>query len=153
MSARSILLALVLSPFAVACAASDAAPPPPEAPPAVAAATSPAPPPSPCVLVMTRARACTAQWIPALVDARARLDIPAGIADAVRSDRPGVLAAANAEWATDSQDAGIARTCARVAASVPAADQHAAAMCLAKTSCDDFVACAMPVVARHLAHP
>jgi hypothetical protein len=99
---------------------------------------------------MQRARACTAQWIPALVDARAKLDVPAGIAASVASDRAGVIAQANTEWATDSQDAHIQMACLHIAASETASDRATSASCLAKTSCDDFVACEIPVVAPHL---
>jgi hypothetical protein len=141
----SILLALSLS----ACAASDAAPTP-TAPSAAAPQTAA---PDLCVPVMQRARACTAQWIPALVDARAQLDAPAGIKAAVAADRAGVIAEANTEWANDSKDAGIQLACARISASETAADRADSTRCLAKASCDDFVACEMPVVARHLAHP
>jgi len=147
-SVTSVLFALALSPLAVACAVSDAAPPSPSAPTAQPASAAP----DVCVQALTRARICTAQWIPALVDTRARLDAPAGIAAAVREDRAGVIAAANAEWATDSQDANIADACAHMATTTAATDRTDAAACLAKAGCDDYVACAMPVFARHLGH-
>ena len=144
-SLAHVLFVLALSPLAVACAVSDAAPASsaPTAQPASAA-------PDLCVQAMTRARTCTAQWIPALVDARAGLDAPAGIAAAVHDDRAGVIAAANTEWATDSQDANIGAACSHMDTTITTADRTDTASCLATASCDAYVACEMPVFARHL---
>ena len=64
-----------------------------------------------CVDSMTRNRTCTDDYIPALVDSRARMDKPAGIAEAVKTDRAGVIAKAKEEWASDSTDENIARNC------------------------------------------
>ncbi len=150
MSARlasAASLSVVLLSLAVsACAVSDAAPSSSSAPTAQPASAAP----DVCVQAMTRARTCTAQWIPALVDTRAGLDAPAGIAAAVHDDRAGVIAAANAEWATDSQDANIGAACAHMATTITAADRTETGSCLAKASCDEYVACEMPVFARHL---
>ena len=55
-----------------------------------------------CVAFITHARTCTDQYIPALVDARAAADMPAGIKAEVAKDRDGVIAQAKQEWATDS---------------------------------------------------
>ncbi len=103
----------------------------------------------PCVDVLTRAKACTNVYIPALVDARARHDWPAGIADAVKQDRDGVIAQAMQEWATDSQPDHIAQACS--AHAVSADDAEAARACLAKSDCGEFTACFMPIFEKHFA--
>ncbi len=100
-----------------------------------------------CTQVFVRARACTDQYIPALVDLRARLDHPTGIAAEVAKDRDGVITAAKAEWATDSTDSGIAATCASTPAMLD--DQATARGCLAKTDCGEFSACLMPLFEKH----
>lgn len=146
MSARSASLTfLILSLAGSACAVSDAAPAS-STPTAQPASTAP----DVCVQAMTRARTCTAQWIPALVDARAQLDAPAGIAAAVRDNRADVIAKANAEWTIDSTDANIGGACAHMATTITDADRTDTGACLAKTACDDYVACEITVFARHL---
>lgn len=106
-----------------------------------------------CVAVQTRNRACTDAFIPALVDARAAADVPAGIAASVKQDRAAVIAQAKQEWTTDSTDAAIEQMCSRMAASLDdagRADAKAGAGCVAKAACDEFVACEMPLLAKHL---
>ena len=103
----------------------------------------------PCVDTLTRAKACTSTYIPALVDARARHDVPAGIADAVKQDRDGVIAQAMQEWSTDSQPDHIAQACSTLA--ISAEDAEAARTCLAKTDCGEFTACVMPLFEKHFA--
>ena len=151
MSARSASLTFVLLSLAAsACAVSDAAPA------AAPTASAPAPAsaaPNTCVQVMTRARTCSAQWIPALVDARARVDIPAGITAEVRSDRAGVIAQANAEWATDSQDANLAATCSNIEARTTPGERAEGTACLAKPDCDTYVACVIPLFERRMGQP
>nr|HEX4319101.1 hypothetical protein [Kofleriaceae bacterium] len=137
---RTLALALTLA----ACAVD--APPPAEhasAPAAPAITPQSAAAPDACTALMTHARTCTDAFIPALVDARARHDKPAGIAQQVAADRNGVIAAAMTEWQTDSTDDAIAKTCAKAAA-VEAPDCSAAADCTA------FVQCAMPAFERRL---
>jgi len=133
-------LAAALS--AAACGStSDAAPPP-----TTARAQAPDPVPT-CVEVMTRNRTCTDDYIPALVDARARHDVPAGITAAVAADRAAVITEALGEWAEDSKDPAIASMCQQMAASGAAApaDVETAQACLAQTACGPYVACVMPV--------
>ena len=67
-------------------------------------------------------RTCTDQFIPALVDARAAADVPAGIKQAVASDRDGTIAQAKTEWATDSTDANFEKMCSQP---MPEADAKA----------------------------
>jgi hypothetical protein len=134
-------LALVL--FAAACGTtSDAAP-------ATKQSTSPAP--DACIQVMTKNRTCTEEFIPALVDSRAKLDTPAGIKDQVAKDRDGVIAKAKVEWAEDSKDENIAKMCAHMPADLSAANLDAAKACLAKDACGEYVACITPVFEKHLA--
>jgi hypothetical protein len=92
-----------------------------------------------CVAALTRARTCSDAFVPALVDARARHDVPAGIAAAVAADRAGMIAQARAEWAVDSTDASIAQTCADAGGDVATAD----ADCAAATDCAAFATCAI----------
>src|SRR3954467_11758301 len=67
-----------------------------------------------CVSVFQKQRSCTDQFIPALVDLRAKHDNPAGIAAKVKADRAGVIKEAKAEWANDSKDAAIDQTCTKL---------------------------------------
>ena len=103
-----------------------------------------------CVEVMTRNRTCTDDFIPALVDARARADKPAGIREAVAADRAAVIAEAKQEWANDSKDEAIAPHCEAMAAHIETPDFEAAEACLAKDACGEYVACVTPIFEKHL---
>jgi hypothetical protein len=107
-----------------------------------------------CVAFITRARTCTDQFIPALVDARAEADIPAGIKAEVAKDRDGVIAQAKGEWATDSDDAHIEQMCtpANVAAHANDDDRAKATACTASADCAAYTACALPVFKTRWAH-
>ena len=143
---RSILaltLSLSAATLGAACGTtSDAAP-------ATKTATAPAGDDhATCVQVFQKQRACTDQFIPALVDTRAKYDNPPGIAAQVKADRAGVIAQAKTEWATDSTDAAIDHTCGTLAADH---DMVAAAQrCLAQAPCDAFVTCITPVFEKHI---
>jgi hypothetical protein len=133
---------LLLATFAAACGTtSDAAPPPAKA---SAAPTDHAI----CVQVFQQQRTCTDEFIPALVDARAKYDNPPGIAAQVKADRAAVIAQAKVEWATDSTDAAIDQTCQQLSA------DHAmvasAQQCLAQRACGPFVSCIAPLFEKHL---
>jgi len=147
---RVLALAVTLSTLALAaagCESHDATATP--AAPAAPAASATPDDHALCVQLMDQSRECTADYIPALVDARAAADVPAGIAARVKADREGVIAQANQEWANDSQDAAID---ARCSALPPLdADRDAARGCLAKAACGEFVACALPLFAKHFA--
>ena len=106
-----------------------------------------------CVDVMAKNRECTNDFIPALVDVRAKYNNPEGITEAVKADRQQVISKALAEWAVDSQDAAIARTCEKMAVESPANDADAvtAKECLAKTLCTEYVACIMPQFEKRFA--
>ncbi len=147
---RAIALAFSLSTLVVAatgCEVHDAAAAPPATP---HQAATPAPDDHAlCVQGMTKARECTAQYIPALVDVRASLDHPAGIADEVKQDRDGVIKQAMAEWANDSTDASIEAACNQMPPFV-GADRDAAEGCVAQADCNAFVSCIMPIVTKRL---
>ncbi len=143
---RAIVLVVVLANAVAGCASQDAQASPSSQKPVAASAASHV---QPCTDVLVRARTCTDQYIPMLVDLRAKLDHPAGIAEAVKADRDGVIAQAKAEWANDSTDASIARTCAQNPG-LPG-DAETAASCLAKTDCAAFTACIAPLFENHLA--
>lgn len=106
--------------------------------------------PSTCVAVFERQRECTDTFIPALVDLRVRLDVPAGIADVDRKDgRAALVSQAMEEWSHDSTDEAIAATCERMPAG---ADMETKAQeCLKKDACGPFVECVMPLIQSHLA--
>ena len=106
-----------------------------------------------CVEVMTKNRECTTEFIPALVDVRAKYNNPEGIADAVKKDRNAVISQATMEWSTDSKDDAIVRTCEKMEAEAPATDAEAATAkeCLAKADCAGYVACIMPQFEKRFA--
>jgi len=103
-----------------------------------------------CVEVMNKNRECTTDYIPALVDVRAKHDNPEGVAAAVKADRDKVVSQALAEWATDSKDDAIARQCEKMAPSMPDADVATAKGCLATAECPAYVACVMPLFEKHI---
>jgi hypothetical protein len=138
---------LLLALFAAACGTtSDAAPAPTSSGKAQRADTG-GDGHAPCVEVITRNRTCTDDYIPALVDVRAKYDVPAGIAAEVRTDRAGVIAHAKEEWATDSTDAAIAATCDKLMQTWNGqqADADAARACLTESDCASYTACIMPL--------
>jgi hypothetical protein len=143
---RSIVLALTLGSLA-GCNSHDAKAQPTAKP--VAAESSPAAT-NTCIKVFTKARECTSDYIPALVDSRARHDVPAGIAEAVKKDRAAVIAEAMKEWETDSTDASIAATCDKIGGEVEA-EAGTANACLAKADCAGFTACVMPLFEKRFA--
>lgn len=138
-------LALVL---AAACGGSTTEP----AAPAPTAAASSGDVKDICTKMFTRARECTSDFIPALVDARARHDVPPGIAAKVQENRDAVIADAMKEWETDSTDEAIAAMCEKISGD-PAAGADSAEIegCTAKSACPDFVACIIPVQEKHFA--
>jgi hypothetical protein len=143
------VLVLGVALAGAACSASEAAAPAPASP--ATPATAQAQPASTdakavCVELFTRNRTCTAQYIPALVDLRAKYDVPAGITAEVAANRAAVIAQANEEWATDSTDAAIDAQCTKMVANLTPADQAALGVqdCLAQTDCDAYTACVMP---------
>jgi hypothetical protein len=103
-----------------------------------------------CRALMQRQRACSATFIPALVDARVRADNPPGIAARDNeSGRAALVREALAEWVNDSKDEAIDELCDTLAQSIsPAKDTElrtAVSTCLAQDGCGDFVTCATPL--------
>ncbi len=144
---RSLALCCLLASGLAACEGAEAQPAPATAQKA-AAATS-AEDRDLCVAIMTHARTCTDQFIPALVDARATVDVPAGIKAEVAKDRDGTIALAKTEWASDSTDANIEQMCGRPISDADA-ERDAAKACHAKTDCGEFAACFVPIQAKSL---
>jgi len=105
-----------------------------------------------CVQGFQRARTCTDDYIPALVDARAKVDHPSGIAAEVAKDRDAVIAKAKQEWANDSTDDAIAANCQQIMSSgaFDPASIDAGKACMAQTECAAFTACIIPIVTKHL---
>ncbi|MEJ7601937.1 MAG: hypothetical protein WKG01_28840 [Kofleriaceae bacterium] len=150
---RSLSLALTLalgSVTAAACGTTEAAPS------QNTASAKPAPASSDvhalCVEMLTRNRTCTDDYLPALVDLRAKHDNPAGIAARVTTDRAGVIAEARTEWQTDSTDEAIAAVCTKAAPSTDPADVEPARACLAEATCGAYVACSMPLFEKRFAN-
>jgi hypothetical protein len=147
---RSLSLALTLALASLglaACGTTEASPAKTESSAAPKATPTSTDAQAACVQLFTRNRECTADYIPALVDLRARLDKPAGIAEKVKADRAAIIAQANEEWATDSTDDAIAATCAKVTANLSdadLADAEGIKACMAETSCAAHTACVMP---------
>jgi hypothetical protein len=103
-----------------------------------------------CRALMQRQRACSATFIPALVDARVKVDNPPGIAARDNeSGRVALVQEAFTEWASDSKDEAIDKLCDAMAQSIsPTKDTElrtSVSACLAKEGCGGFVACATPI--------
>ena len=99
-----------------------------------------------CRRLFAREHECRAEFIPALVDLRLKLDLPAGIAARARSQgRAALIALARAEYAVDGVEPQRSETCKRVAPSVPAAQLAAVRPCLQRPDCPAFVSCVMPM--------
>jgi hypothetical protein len=103
-----------------------------------------------------RQRTCTDDFIPALVDARIELDLPAGIAAEGKKDggRDALIAKAKEEWSKDSEPAAVAAQCTDMSGKMPA-DQKAEvsgalSQCLPSADCKSYVACVMPVTKKML---
>jgi hypothetical protein len=156
---RTAVATLLLSSLIAACGASDpSAPSDPVSPAAPAAAPAPASSEADvtelCRQSFVRQRECQDTYLPALVDLRVRLDVPAGIAARDRAEgREALLAVAEEEYAVDSTDQAIAATCDKIVAEVPEANELAPRMseCLAHDSCDPFVDCILVITEEHLA--
>lgn len=154
--ASTILTALI-----AACGASE---PADTSEPAAAAVPSPTPAVAPsgadhhesCRKMFVRQRECGEEFLPALVDLRVRLDVPAGIAEADRDQgRQALLATARREWAADSTDEAIAARCDQIVADNPPETLEAleprSGECLAHDSCQPFVDCALEIIEGQMA--
>ncbi|MCA9675884.1 MAG: hypothetical protein H6709_06205 [Kofleriaceae bacterium] len=120
-----------------------------------AAAAAEGDPHAVCVRAFQRQRACTDEFIPALVDARVRLDRPPGIADQDRElGRDQLVAMALEEWHTDSTDDAIEASCTSLQDAMPPDQQRQmteqVGRCLDADACASFVDCLIPVVTSQL---
>lgn len=107
-----------------------------------------------CRALMQRQRGCTAQFIPALVDARVKSDNPSGVAARDRElGREALVKDALGEWENDAKDPNIAAMCDDIAQSIsPEKDarlRSSVSSCLAKDGCEAFVSCAVPLNLVH----
>jgi hypothetical protein len=105
-----------------------------------------------CVASFKRQRECGDTFLPALVDLRVRLDKPAGIAEADRTEgRAALLATAQEEWRNDSTDEAIASTCSNmVTRGRGAAMAGPMKSCLAASACAEFVPCQIDLMEAKL---
>jgi hypothetical protein len=107
-----------------------------------------------CVQMFVRQRECTDTFIPALVDARVRHDVPPGIAAKDQSGgREALVALAMEEWKADSTDEAIDATCTKMTG--PGGPDLSGAIetakgCLAESACEAFTPCAIGIVEGHL---
>jgi hypothetical protein len=102
-----------------------------------------------CVKLREKQRACTADFIPALVDMRIKIDMPPGIAAAAKSEgRDALVKQAHEEWKKDSTNESINAMCEKMPMPPNATQAHkdAAARCLAMADCTAFVGCFLPVL-------
>jgi hypothetical protein len=143
-----------------ACAGAEA--PPPRSPQPAAAVSAEEAAGSPaaemetlCVATFNRQRECTEEFIPALVDLRISLDLPAGIAEsAVTEGRDALVEVARGEWAEDSKPEAIAATCSSMSSTMPPEQLErlavSAKLCLAEADCAGFVDCIIPVMRQSM---
>ena len=98
-----------------------------------------------CVAVVRRQRECTDAFIPALVDARVRADMPPGIAQKDKEvGRDALVAMALEEWASDSTDQAIDATCDKAADHPELIEKSQA--CMNQSACDAFSACTVEIL-------
>lgn len=106
-----------------------------------------------------RQRTCTDDYIPALVDARIELDLPAGIAAEGKKEggRDALIAKAKEEWSEDSKPEAVAARCKDMDGKMPAEQKaelkDALTKCLAITDCKAYVECVMPITKKMLSGP
>jgi hypothetical protein len=144
---RYLSLAFVL--VAAACGAADA--PVESTQPQPQAKAAGDDPHAVCVQAFQRQRECTDEFIPALVDARVRLNTPPGIAEKdAELGRDQLVSLALEEWEADSTDEAIEQTCTRMEGNMSPEQQQAAVdqvgECLAAEACSAFVDCLIPVI-------
>lgn len=99
-----------------------------------------------CRSVFTREYECRAEFIPALVDLRIKLDLPSGIAARARREgRAALIEVAHGEYAVDGTEPRRSETCKRVAVAAPPGSLRSAQACLQRSGCPAFVSCVMPM--------
>jgi hypothetical protein len=112
-----------------------------------------------CRESFAKQRTCTDDFIPALVDARIELDLPAGIAAEGKKEggRDALIAKAKEEWAEDSKPDAVAARCKDMDGKVPAEQKAellaAHTKCLAIADCKAYVECVTPITKKMLSAP
>ncbi len=103
-----------------------------------------------------RQRTCTDDFIPALVDARIELDMPAGIAAEGKKEggRDALIKQAKEEWSKDSEPTAVAAQCKDMSEKMPVEQKAevsgALSQCLASSDCGSYVKCVTPVTKKML---
>lgn len=103
-----------------------------------------------CEAMFAKARECTDDYLPALVDLRISLDMPPGIAQAAETEgRDALISTAREEWEADSQPANAAAMCQNIISKMPPEQSTTVAertnACVSEASCSGFVGCIMPL--------
>ncbi len=109
-----------------------------------------------CQRYYVRERTCSAEFLSALIDVRAELDMPPGTADEVKTmGHDAVVALARPDWERDSQQPRIDAICTAIATRTPAArvDRLLAEgeACAATTGCTTFARCAVATQRSYIA--
>lgn len=112
-------------------------------------------PKSSCVAVSQRQRECTDSFIPELVDARIRLDLPEGIAKRAKTEgRDAIIAEALSEWSSSSLDEAIEFNCEELVESTDPEELEPILVggedCLGESDCAVFAECIVPVLEGQL---
>ena len=98
-----------------------------------------------CVTAMTRERECQAEFLPALVALRVRLDMPSGIAERAEAEgQEAILEEAREEYVNDATDEAIEANCSQLDEmpedrTQPIIDTET--RCLEAADCAGFVEC------------
>ncbi len=107
-----------------------------------------------CREMFARERTCTDDYIPALVDVRIEMDLPAGIAAEGKKEggRDALIKQAKEEWSTDSAPDAVAARCKEGQGKVPEEQKAelmaANAKCVPITECKAYVECVIPITKK-----
>ena len=98
-----------------------------------------------CVTAMSRERECQAEFLPALVALRVRLDMPAGITQRAEAEgQEALLEEARGEYVNDATDEAIEANCSQLDEMPEERTQpiiETETRCLAASDCAGFVEC------------
>jgi len=113
-----------------------------------------------CEAGFARQLACEDAFLPALVDMRIRIDVPAGIAEsaATPAGREALMATARTEFAADSQPDAVTAQCHNILANEIPADRlgpmtEELQACTAQADCAAFTACRVAILERVMTPP
>lgn len=147
MTLRSISMILLLT---AACGHSSSAP---AAKPAAGTAADLGPM---CQAYYVRQRSCVDDYLSALIDLRAELDMPKGVAAEVKSvGKPALVEKARVEWTSDTEQPKVDAICDAMATRTPA-DQVERLLkqgdtCAATPDCKAFAKCAVETERSYIA--